>query len=274
VEEKGLDFRVDVSPDVPAAVESDPVRLRQVVLNLAANAVKFTEAGHVDLRARWVLPGTLRIEVEDTGIGIEPSHIPRLFEDFTQDDTSPSRRYGGSGLGLSIARRFVGLLGGEIGAKSAPGVGSTFWFSLPARPVEPVTPGPRPTGRALRRGARILLVEDDPIARHVVRRLLEGQGLVVDAVTDGQAGVDAWSARPYDAVLMDCQMPVLDGYEATRRIREREAGSRRTPILAMTASVMASDSDRCREAGMDDFVAKPIDPEVLRDVLARWVPAP
>ena len=276
VAEKGLALRVDVHEDVPAWVESDPLRLRQVVLNLAANAVKFTDAGRVDLRARWSAPGTLRVEVEDTGIGIEPSHIPRLFEDFTQEDTSPSRRHGGTGLGLSIARRFVTLLGGEIGAKSAPRVGSTFWLTLPARAAAAPVParGVAPTGK-VRPGARALLVEDDAVSRFVVQKLLQGHGLLVDTAVDGATGFDAWAAGAYDIVFMDCQMPGLDGYEATRRIRERErqSGAARTPVLAMTASVLPSDSARCREAGMDDLVPKPIDPGQLRDILARWVPA-
>jgi signal transduction histidine kinase len=272
VAEKGLEFRRLVAPEVPPHVESDPGRLRQVLLNLVANAVKFTAQGHVEVRIHWDAPGTLTVEVEDTGIGIDPSHLPRVFEDFTQADTSASRRYGGTGLGLGLSRRFVHLLGGEISARSARGAGSTFSFRVPAPACASPTPPAATPVRRPRPGSRILLIDDDPVARHVVEKLLERLDLHVETAVDGLAGFEAWAARAPDLVLMDCHMPVLDGFEATRRIRARERGSARTPILAMTAGVMQEDSERCRAAGMDDFVGKPVDPERLTDALARWLP--
>jgi signal transduction histidine kinase/ActR/RegA family two-component response regulator len=272
VAEKGLAFTLDVDEDVPPFVATDPLRLRQVVMNLAGNAVKFTDEGAIAVRATWSAPGTLAVEVEDSGIGIAQADIGQLFDVFTQADTSDSRRHRGTGLGLSIARRLVELMGGRIDARSAIGEGSTFWFTVPAEPVEGEAPPPARAKAAPRRfDARILLVEDDKIARFVVEKLLAECGCRIDAVPNGEEAVAAVAAGRYDLVLMDCQMPVMDGYEATRRIREMEAGGRRTPIIAMTASVMRSDSQHCLAAGMDDYLGKPLDPERMQEVLARWL---
>ena len=274
VAEKGLAFTVDVDDAVPPFVATDPLRLRQIVMNLAGNAVKFTDKGAIAVRATWLAPGTLAVEVEDSGIGIAQSDIGQLFDVFTQADTSDSRRHRGTGLGLSIARRLVELMGGRIDARSAVGEGSTFWFTVPAEATEGEAPAPvRKEVAPLRFDALVLLVEDDRIARFVVERLLAECGCRVDAVSNGEEAVAAVAAGTYDLVLMDCQMPVMDGYEATARIRELEAGGRRTPIIAMTASVMESDSERCIAAGMDDFLGKPLDPERVQEVLARWLNA-
>jgi signal transduction histidine kinase len=272
VAEKGLEFTVDVTDEVPRFVATDPLRLRQVVMNLAGNAVKFTDRGAIAVRATWSPPGTLAVEVEDSGIGIAPSDIDGLFDVFTQADTSDSRRHRGTGLGLSIARRLVQLMGGHIDARSAVGEGSTFWFTVPAEATEGGPPAPVREKLAPRRfDARVLLVDDDRIACYVVETLLADCGCRVDTVSNGEEAVAAVKAGRYDLMLMDCQMPVMDGYEATMQIREMEAGDRRTPIVAMTASVMQSDSERCTAAGMDDFLGKPLDPEQLQEVLTRWL---
>jgi signal transduction histidine kinase/ActR/RegA family two-component response regulator len=272
VTEKDLTFAVDVAEVVPPFVAADALRLRQIVMNLAGNAVKFTDRGAITVRATWSAPGTLRVAIEDSGIGIEQSEIARLFEVFAQGDTSDTRRYAGSGLGLSIARRLVQLMGGEIGARSAMGAGSTFWFTVPAEPVEGKTETKTHVDVTQTRfNAHVLVVEDDTIARFVVEKLLAEQGCRVDTATNGEEAVAAVSARTYDLVLMDCQMPVMDGYEATARIRQFESGDRRTPIVAMTATVMPGHDERCAAAGMDDFMGKPLDLRRMQAVLTRWL---
>jgi CheY-like chemotaxis protein len=271
VAEKGLDLAVDVEPDVPPWVSVDPLRLRQIVLNLAGNAVKFTEQGGMALRARWLDPGSLRLEVEDSGIGIAESRTTRLFEPFVQGDDSDTRRFAGAGLGLSISRKLVELMGGEIGVRSTVGKGSTFWFTIPAPPVEGPTPEEaKPAVAPLRVDARILLVEDDRTSCYVIEKMLAEYGCSVDSVANGREAVAACATGTYDIVFMDCQMPVMDGYEATARIRELQEGGTRTPIIAMTASVMREQAERCRAAGLDDFLGKPLDGEQVRAVLSRW----
>ncbi|MBW3657278.1 MAG: response regulator [Actinobacteria bacterium] len=407
---KGLLIYSYLHPDVPRSVRSDPGRLRQVLVNLVSNAVKFTDMGQVLIRVRVSddpAETVLRFEVVDTGIGIPTADQARLFEVFTQADASSSRRYGGTGLGLAICQQLVELMGGELGVDSAPGAGSTFWFTLPVRPVEGVRDerwirplgdvrvlvvdddavnrdiverqtkawGMRPVSAAsaaealtllsdagddpiavalldlqmpdvdglqlarrisaderfrhvrmamlssadaalaerqavgvreyLRKPVRqsqlydvlmsllmpderpaeplvatarptvggvVLLAEDNPANQLVGSRLVEKLGHRVDVVGDGREALDALSRRRYDAVLMDCQMPVMDGYEATRRWRAEEAGSgRHTPVIAMTAGVTLQDRQRCVEAGMDDFVAKPVRPEAVAAALSRWI---
>jgi signal transduction histidine kinase/ActR/RegA family two-component response regulator len=272
VAEKRLTFRVDVEAAVPPFVATDALRLRQILMNLAGNAVKFTEQGGIGIRVTWTAPGTLRIEVEDSGMGIEPSELESMFEAFTQADASDARRHAGSGLGLSIVRRLVHLMGGEIHVRSAVGKGSTFWFTVRAEPAE----GEAATKERVelppaRFHGHVLLAEDDPVTRYVIEKLLGEQGCRVATVTNGEQAVAAAGARDYDLVLMDCRMPVMDGYEATARIRKMESGDRRTPIVAMTASVMPGHAERCAAAGMDDFMGKPIVPQRLRAVLSRWL---
>jgi signal transduction histidine kinase/CheY-like chemotaxis protein len=274
VAEKGLDLTVDVDPNVPPWVSVDPLRLRQVVLNLAGNAVKFTEEGEITLRAHWLDPESLQLQVEDSGIGIAESKATRLFEPFVQGDDSDTRRFAGTGLGLSIARKLVELMGGEIDVRSEVGKGSTFWFTIPAPPVEGPTPeAPKPAPAPLRLQAHVLLVEDDRTSRYVIEKMLAEHGCSVESVADGREAVAAWATGTYDILFMDCQMPVMDGYEATARIRELQEGGPRTPIIAMTASVMRGQIDRCRAAGMDDFLGKPLDSERVREVLIRWAGA-
>jgi CheY-like chemotaxis protein len=272
VAEKGLELTVDVDPKLPPWVSADPLRLRQIVLNLAGNAVKFTEDGGITLRASWQEPDALYLEVEDSGIGIGESRTARLFEPFVQGDDSDTRRFTGAGLGLSIARQLVELMQGEIGVRSELGKGSTFWFSIAAPPLEgPIPEEPKAAPAPVRVEARVLLVEDDRTSRYVIEKMLAEYGCTVEGVANGREAVAAYATGTYDAVLMDCQMPVMDGYEATARIRELEEGGTRTPIIAMTAGVMREQLERCRAAGMDDFLGKPLDGERVRAVLSRWV---
>ncbi|WP_374565092.1 response regulator [Ideonella sp.] len=272
--EKGLQLVVDAAP-LPPGLQGDATRLTQALLNYAANAIKFTEQGTVTLRVR--LDGeddghvTVRFEVEDTGIGIAPEVAARLFESFEQADSSTTRQYGGTGLGLAITRRLARLAGGDTGLRSTPGAGSTFWFTARLRkaPVVPAadTASPAP-GDAEQRlatefaGTRILLAEDEPVNRMVTLEMLADTGLVVDTANDGAQAVQMATTTAYALILMDMQMPRLDGLEATQRIR-RLPGHETTPIIAMTANAFAEDRQRCLAAGMSDFLSKPVRPETL-----------
>jgi signal transduction histidine kinase/CheY-like chemotaxis protein len=274
---KRVALHLETAADLPAAVTSDPVRLRQVLVNVVGNAVKFTEQGRIEIRIRRQLvdarPG-LRMEVEDTGIGIEAAAAEQIFQPFSQGDASARRRFGGTGLGLAISRSLLELLGGTIGFRSVPGRGSCFWFEFPAEPAAaadleagqeaaPAHPVHHP--------GSILVVEDEPIGRWIATRMLEAQGHRVVAVESGAAALEALAAETFDLVLMDCQMPGLDGYETTRQIRKREGTSRHTPVVALTAHAMQGDRERCLAAGMDDYVTKPITAGVLEGMIGRWL---
>ncbi len=263
-EQKGLRLAWKVDPELPAGVRGDGNRLRQVLNNLLGNAVKFTRTGEVRLRVDRA-EGCVRFEVADTGIGMTPEQVGRLFQAFSQADASMSRRFGGTGLGLYISQRLVELMGGHIGVTSEAGFGSSFGFTLPlvAAPVAPRTAS-RETPETL--AGRVLLVEDNPVNQRLALMVLKRFGLEVERAEDGLAALGRLE-EGFDLVLMDCQMPVLDGYEATRRWRLREKG-RRTPIIAMTANAMEGDRERCLACGMDGFVAKPFRAEDLRQVLA------
>ncbi|MFO1398149.1 MAG: PAS domain S-box protein [Burkholderiales bacterium] len=268
--------------DVPVWLRGDPTRLRQALLNFAGNAVKFTDAGRIAISARLMreeAQGVLvRFEVSDTGAGVAEARLATLFEAFRQGDDSTTRKHGGTGLGLAITRRLAEAMGGEAGATSRVGIGSTFWFTAwlargeAPRPVAtPAAGNPESELRARHAGTRILLVEDDPINQEVAVILLADVGLVVDVAHDGEQAV-AMVSDAHRLVLMDLQMPRMDGFEATRAIRALP-GRAPIPILAMTANAFDEDRRRCLEAGMDDFLAKPFDPADLYATVCRWLEA-
>ncbi|MES2898048.1 MAG: ATP-binding protein [Pseudomonadota bacterium] len=255
----------------------DAGRIRQVLLNFVSNAIKFTAQGGVAVTVRQTAApadcGRLRIEVTDTGIGLRGDQIEHLFERFTQADASVSRQYGGTGLGLAICKRTIELMGGAIGATSSPGAGSTFWFELVLpRTDEPVTGDMQiQPPEALERPLRLLLVEDVAVNRELIQALLGPFGLEIETAENGQEAVEAMERRAFDIVLMDVQMPVMDGLTATRAIRALpHERARSTPIIAMTANVLPDQIDRCHEAGMNDHLGKPIEPAKLLEALAIW----
>ncbi|MDP2006973.1 MAG: PAS domain S-box protein [Rubrivivax sp.] len=277
---KGLRFEVDLD-DVPPWLRGDEMRLQQALLNYAGNAVKFTERGSVTLRARLLREDEagllLRFDVEDTGIGLAAEELQRLFQRFEQADTSTTRRFGGTGLGLVITRHLARLMGGDSGAESVPGQGSRFWMTVRLQRGRGVMPGAPEGGReaedelrSRHRGARVLLVEDNAINREVATELLSAVALDVSTAEDGQAALEMAAAGVYDLVLMDVQMPRLDGLQATRAIRALP-GWADTPILAMTANAYAQDRANCLAAGMNDFVAKPVEPQALYRALRAWL---
>jgi PAS domain S-box-containing protein len=277
--DKNLQFSCRVAPTVPGILLGDPGRLRQIITNLAGNAIKFTTNGEVTVAVEVMRgePGAdrLRFTVHDTGIGIPADHLGELFLPFSQADSSITRRFGGTGLGLSICKRLVELQGGEIGVDSVAGAGSTFWFTLPlaaadgseARPDdEPPAPA---TAAGASSGLRILLVEDNRINQKVASGILNRQGHLVDIAENGELALAALAAADYDVVLMDCQMPVLDGFATTRRLRV--SGSVRNPaipVIALTASAMQGDREECLAAGMNDYLSKPLSDKAVREALA------
>ena len=277
--QKDIELSLFLHPGARRAYRGDAMRLRQVLLNLIGNAIKFTEKGGVSV-AVAVEPGEgrdrLRFEITDSGIGIPEDAAGRLFQKFSQADSSVTRRYGGTGLGLAICKQLVELMGGEIGAITQPGQGSTFWFCVTLDHAAAAEAAPTPLAAA-NRGARpldILLAEDNRINRLFALALLEKAGHRIAVAENGRQAVEAVSARPYDVVLMDIQMPEMDGIEATRRIRELPPPAREMKIIALTANAMAGADEYYRAAGMDDFVSKPIRAELLLAKLARIGGAP
>ncbi|MGC3946735.1 MAG: ATP-binding protein [Chryseolinea sp.] len=264
----------------------DPQRISEVMLNFAGNAMKFTDRGFVRLGARPVGDAAgprmaLRFEVQDSGIGIAPEAQTRLFRDFEQADSSTTRRYGGTGLGLAICRRLAELMGGRVGVDSTPGQGSTFWFAIDldvtAQPEAAPTAAPRSHSARERlaelansRPQRILLAEDNPVNQEVAVALIGSAGLTVDVAENGQQAIDKVQSGDYALVLMDVQMPVMDGLDATRAIRRLPQGAT-LPILAMTANAFDDERQRCLDAGMDDHVAKPVVAEQLFATLHDWL---
>ena len=296
---KGLELMCDIGADVPNTVCSDPMRLRQILINFVGNAIKFTDSGMVVVRVRPAgKDGLLRFEVVDTGIGVSEEAQAHIFNAFSQADSFTTRKYGGTGLGLAICRQLATLMGGEIGVHSEVNRGSTFWFevalapagdaaSIPARRMQPQTapqepptvsavPSAPPATPALvahAAGPKILLVEDNPVNREVAAGMLQSLGCAAVSVENGRLAIEATDTAAYDAVLMDCHMPVMDGLTATAEIRRREqrSGAARVPIIALTANAMEGDRERCLAAGMDDFLSKPFTQQQLATLLRRWL---
>jgi len=284
VKDSPVVLRIDVDEQVPERVLCDEHRLRQVLSNLVGNAVKFTAEGYVTVR---VMPGTgierategVRIVVEDTGIGVAPEHCSHIFEKFTQADASTTRRYGGTGLGLAISKNLIELMGGTITMESELGLGSTFTITLFHRTddlqahIETSrgggTSNPLEAIRSIE--AEVLLVEDNRVNQRVAMKLLERAGCTVTLANDGSEALEIFAQRDFDVILMDCQMPVMDGFVATRKIRELGSPKAGTPIIALTANAMKGDREICIEAGMDDYLSKPLTGELLIEALARHV---
>ena len=281
---KGIQLELRIDPDVPEWVYGDPMRLHQILVNLVSNSIKFTDEGGVRVSVDSSEPPSssnwshhLRFEVVDTGIGIDPAIQQELFEPFAQADSSTSRHYGGSGLGLSICKRITELLGGTIRVESELGKGSRFLVELPFGAAPTVEPqAEEEVARSAlvvrqRGDFRILVAEDNGVNRMIAVALLKDLGYRAAAVTDGTEVLEVLEKERFDLVLMDCQMPGLDGYETTRRIRRKQVDGNRLPIVAVTAHAVAGDRERCLEAGMDDYISKPYDSQLLDRTLRRWL---
>jgi signal transduction histidine kinase/ActR/RegA family two-component response regulator len=294
VTERGLGMTITYAPDVPAYMKGDPARLRQVLLNLASNAVKFTDRGVVRIEVSLVDGARVKVAVTDSGIGITSEQLDKLFRRFTQADSSTTRRYGGTGLGLAISKHLVELMGGQIGADSSAGSGSTFWFVLPLiassqttreaddalvaellaqRHDRVVAPAPVTASDASGRDERILLVEDNVVNQQVATHMLKKMGFHVDIAQHGHEAIECLGKVRYDLVLMDCQMPQMDGFEATRLIRDPGSAvlNHDVCVIAMTANAFAEDRERCLAGGMNDFLAKPVNQKMLTEMLTRWL---
>ncbi len=279
--EKNLKLIVE-NEYLPEFLLGDPTRLQQCLLNYANNAIKFTDTGSVTLRTRKLEDNNdtmlLRFETEDTGIGINPDSVSRLFTAFEQADISTTRTHGGTGLGLAINKSLAQLMGGDVGVKSTPGVGSTFWLSARLKKAETPLNGldsisAEPAAEVLRRdyaGQPVLVVEDEPLNREIAQMILEDVGLAVETAENGEEAVAKVANKRYRLILMDMQMPIMDGLEATRKIRQLPEGMD-IPILAMTANAFVEDKRNCFESGMNDFIDKPVLPEILFDTLLKWL---
>ena len=277
--QKGLALDCDIPATMPARLKGDPVRLRQVLANLVGNAVKFTKRGGVFLRlvptreeAGFV---ALQFEVRDTGIGIDTGKLEGIFDSFTQADSSTTRRYGGTGLGLTISKRLVERMGGAISVESRPGEGSTFRFTIRLEIADPRAEGADAQESIMGRRftGHILVAEDNRVNREVVTSILTMLGLQVEVAENGREAVAAWRAGHFDLIFMDCQMPEMDGYEAARMIRKAENGGARTTIVALTAHAMENDRGLSLAAGMDDHLSKPFRITELVAILGRWLEA-
>ncbi|MGJ5181944.1 ATP-binding protein [Bradyrhizobium oligotrophicum] len=271
---RGLDLKVSLAPGLPQYLEGDPTRIRQVMLNLLGNAIKFTERGSIEVRASHRAQGDgaidLRIEVIDTGIGMPADIQAQIFDPFVQADTSISRRYGGSGLGLAICRQLCSIMGGSIGVDSEVGRGSRFWFEARCRQGEALVLPDELVVTVVDRPLAILVAEDSPIIATLIQSLLVKQGFTPTMVVDGAKAIAAISERPYDLVLMDVQMPEMDGISATRAIRQLPGPARHVPIIALTANALVGQRETYLAAGMNDYVTKPIQPPLLFDAIRRW----
>jgi len=281
-EEKGLQLKIEKNSNIPEMLDGDGVRLRQVLVNLIGNAIKFTDRGHVEISAglgKTRSSDQLMITVRDTGIGISQEAGPKLFKHFAQADSSMSRRFGGTGLGLVICKQIVELMGGEIGVRSEEGKGSAFWFTVPARAVkngdapgavlrgEKVATEITPVARSM----CILAADDHPVNQQVLKLFLASCGHEVEMVENGLLAVEAMDAHSFDAIIMDIEMPVMDGIAATKAIRARAGADRDTPIIAVTAHALSGDREKYLDAGMNDYVSKPFNQEELQAALVRVV---
>jgi two-component system sensor histidine kinase/response regulator len=287
--DKGLTLRVDLADDLADRYQGDPLRIRQVLTNLLSNAVKFTATGEVHLAIRQPAVGCLRFDVSDTGIGLTSEERQRLFQAFAQADSSTSRKFGGTGLGLAISKQLVELMGGHLEVSSEPGRGSCFSFEIRAAacPVLATEAGPNPPEAEGRQGAdapasgqgnledlngfRILLAEDNPINIQIILGLLEGSGLIIAVTENGAEAVARFRNEPWNLILMDIQMPVMDGLEASRRIRELDP---RIPIIALTANIGSENTDLILAAGMNAHLGKPINLDELMGTLRQFLPMP
>lgn len=274
-EERGLRFELEGLMATAGAVKGDPHRLHQVLVNLVSNAIKFTDRGYVCLSAkRDAEAGVLRVEVEDTGIGLTRPQQAKLFQPFSQAEAGTTRRFGGTGLGLSICARLIEAMGGELGVRSAVGIGSTFWFTvpLPAADLDEESEiSSVPEATEIPVGARVLVAEDHPVNALLVRTMLERYGLTVVVVGNGEEAVTEARRADFDLILMDVQMPVLDGYQACRRIRNSPGLVASVPIIALTANALPTDRAEAAAAGMDGHLAKPLRVDDLKRALHRWI---
>jgi PAS domain S-box-containing protein len=275
-QEKQLEYKLVLSEGLPVRVSGDLTRLRQVTANLMSNAVKFTQAGSIEMEARLAETPLrngrqmIRISVRDTGIGIPEHKLGRLFQSFSQVDASTSRCYGGSGLGLAISKRLVEMMGGEIQVESRVGEGATFEFTFAAGTALATEPATEAKSSGSLKGLKILVAEDNAINQTVLMRMLQKMGCQPDLACDGASAIRCVAAHSFDVVLMDLNMPVIDGLEATRRIRKMPSAQGCVPIVALTASATNQDRSACLAAGMDDYLSKPIEIRSLREALDRW----
>ncbi len=276
-EEKVIQLYADIDEQLPQVLVGDPTRIRQVLANLISNALKFTEKGHVLVRIRVVSSGDkiagISFEVEDTGVGIKEEVIDKLFNEFTQADGSTTRKYGGTGLGLAIVKQLVEMMQGQFGVESTPGEGSIFWFRIPLEISKEQSIKQLEVQEPEQKGklsGHVLLVEDNPINQMVAQKMLEKIGITSTLAGDGQEALNMLEQGEFDAVLMDCQMPVMDGFEATQRIRQQDV-LLKLPVIAMTANVMEGDREKCIQAGMNDYIGKPVVEADLKKTLARWL---
>jgi signal transduction histidine kinase/ActR/RegA family two-component response regulator len=274
-------------PDINPLLIGDEQRLRQILINLIGNAVKFTEKGDVIVRlkktAEYKTGVQLKFEITDTGIGIRPEALPHIFNDFTQQDGSTTRKFGGTGLGLAITKQLVNLMGGEIYAESTPHKGSSFWITLqfesqitdhyrPVKQTDAIRPANEEPKEELLLSARILLAEDNAINQEVASAMLESAGCEVVVVENGQQALQALEEEHFDLVLMDCQMPVMDGFKATRKLRQQQAKYYSIPVIALTADIQQGIMQQCQQAGMDDYLSKPFTHDTLIEIVGKWLP--